>query len=179
MTDTSQFKSNFNESKTQIKSTNKFMCGKYRAKEPSKLFFMSKGEGKHWIQSIFTSLENDFSQMKFNVTMTYSDEVVVQYFIDPHKFTPQQYRSVCHYMNLLISHGIGAEYKLRRRGDRWGVLEELDKKMMNEAIFTHSISFSMYAPWVPVASSTVHKSVARFDRLKARNLALKLHNESK
>ena len=89
------------------------------------------------------------------------------------------------YINHMAQHGIPAEMRLRRRGDRWRVLED-ESTIMNitkkgsdkednieNAPKKQFLVFSFYAPWVNSAHVGAHKLKARQDRDLASSGSLK------
>ncbi len=95
-------------------------------------------------------------------------------------------QALMRYVNHMAQHGIPAEMRLRRRGDRWRVLEDEDSllppvpnKQPASGIVTEGVMpsrekkqvlvFAFYAPWVTSAHVSAHKIKANQDR----QLALK------
>lgn len=88
----------FRSNQTTEKS---FVCGKYRPQELCKKdFYLSdSGDGKEWTRQMFEELRENMSHMKFNVLLTFSNELLVQFTIDMYQFSKQKYEDLNKYMN--------------------------------------------------------------------------------
>ena len=131
--------------------------------------------------------------MKFNISLTYNNEILIQFYILPIIFTRIEYDHITHYLSNMVKHGLGLELGLRKRGDRWGRLEAIpidttnsnsndkvtdtdpqsssnnnNNDNNNTNAPTHYLSYSMYTSWVPTAVLTVHKATSQFDRERTR-----------
>ena len=98
--------------------------------------------------------------------------MIIQF--DPtHSLPPE--KALLRYMNTLARHGLASKLKLKRRGDRWNVVEFIDLPS-NEAPNASEpqarpqkprITFSFYAPWVISGQLKAHRISAQKDRMKA------------
>ena len=109
----------------------KFLCGPFRVftgKEREK----DRRLAAQWAHQIFKLILADWGHMKFKVKFTPEDELLVQFILNGSNTTvssdgataslpPEQ--ALSKYMNQLASHGIAADFGLKKRGDRWGVVE--------------------------------------------------------
>ena len=78
----------------------RFICGKYRPSETCKKdFYAGQGDGVEWTRRMFEELRLNMSHMKFNVLLTFSNELLVQFTIDLYQFSKQKYEDLNHYMN--------------------------------------------------------------------------------
>jgi hypothetical protein len=81
---------------------------------------------------------------------------------------PAELRSpVCKYMTHLVSHGVGAQLQLRRRGDKWGVLEEVVVTPAIASAPRHAVPSPTSSDAVS-PSSEAHSSPGRLSSSPAR-----------
>ena len=170
-----------------------YITGKYHADVCPKKDFIISGQGQKYCQLIYNKLKIDLSHMKFNISLTYNNEILIQFYILPIIFTRIEYDHLTHYLSTMVKHGLGLELGLRKRGDRWGRLEAIpidtttnnsndkvtdtdphssstknNNNNNNTNAPTHYLSYSMYTSWVPTAVLTVHKATSQFDRERTR-----------
>jgi hypothetical protein len=90
-----------------------------------------------------------------------------------HSLPPE--KALLRYMNNMASHGLASKLKLKRRGDRWNVVEFIDQLQIEESSNPDPqerpqkprITFSFYAPWVNSGQLKAHRNIAQRDRMKA------------
>lgn len=82
------------------------------------------------------------------------------------------------YMGTMSRHGIAAERRLRKRGDRWRVIEWIETKSSPEKNHSNSehsnnvtevVVYSFFAPWVTSAQHKAHSFTAKTNRLTTRD----------
>lgn len=157
----------------------KFSCGKYNRKDlPTNTIEMCK-----WTRQVYDHLSSSCKAMRFTVSLSYTNEILVLFPIDSTCFSPASYEELMQIMTTLIKHGLGCQLKLRKRGDRWGCLEEIKSTPTKgtflgeasstpsddpKASTTHNICFSMFTPEVNTAVLSVHKATSQYDRERVR-----------
>lgn len=90
-----------NTSRSNQTTEKSFLCGKYKPQELCKKdFYLSEsGDGKEWTRQMFEELRGSMGHMKFNVLLTFSNELLVQFTIDIYQFSKQKYEDLNKYMN--------------------------------------------------------------------------------
>jgi hypothetical protein len=81
------------------------------------------------------------------------------------------------YMNTLALHGIAAERRLRKRGDRWRVLEKeevvaKDSEECTDNVQKNVLVFAFYTPWYTAASRNIQKRSSQQERVEVRAVEL-------
>lgn len=105
----------------------KFSCGKSRTNSVGKRI-ASDHELIEWANKIFTLLSDDWASLKFKVKITKTEELLILFDYDPENISSElRGPAVGKYMNYLAKHGLAAELGLRKRGDRWGRVEDVEK----------------------------------------------------
>lgn len=104
----------------------------------SKLNAASGLQVKEWTQKIHAKLVRDWSQYKFRVKFTKSNELVIQFqkpvpapSAEANKSTsaplnvifPPPNNTLNKYMHNLATHGLAGAFGLKKRGDRWNIIE--------------------------------------------------------
>lgn len=84
---------------------------------------------KEWTKQIHAKLVKDWPQYKFRVKFTKSNELVIQ-FLKPEPsgsglnvIFPPPNNMLNKYMHTLAQHGLACQFGLKKRGDRWNILE--------------------------------------------------------
>eukprot|EP01032_Pedospumella_encystans_P009879 gene9879-11593_t len=86
---------------------------------------------KEWTKQIHAKLVKDWPQYKFRVKFTKSNELVIQ-FLKPEPggpggglnvIFPPPNNMLNKYMHTLAQHGLACQFSLKKRGDRWNILE--------------------------------------------------------
>ncbi len=95
------------------------------------------------------------------------------------------------YMGTMARHGVAAERRLRKRGDRWRVIEWMEPKLPtnessenpsqsqsvdilnqtnpNSPSMIEVVVYSFFAPWVTSAQHEAHRFTAKTNRLTTRD----------
>lgn len=81
------------------------------------------------------------------------------------------------YMNTMALHGVAARRRLRKRGDRWRVLERVKPAQeqtleQTEAQFKLVLVFAFYTPWFSGATRSIQKRTAQQERVEVRSSEL-------
>ena len=120
---------------------------------------------QYWMKEIFKELSSAWPQLKFKVNFTLNDELLVSFEVGDNVNMAHLGGLLLKYMNNLARHGLGSEFKLKRRGDRWNIYETQHED--NGNLIGH-IVFAFDAPWVNTGTLKVKKAVSMQERLKAK-----------
>jgi hypothetical protein len=148
---------------------------------------VSRDEVALWSREIFDKLSEDWGHLRFTIKFTGSDELVVSF--DAAMLPPGpdgegfEDRALSKYMSTMARHGVAAERRLKKRGDRWRVVEWEDVcepcvdsvqdertpgKESSQPIFKKLLVFSFYAPWCVSSHVSAHKVAAKTERMRTR-----------
>ena len=120
---------------------------------------------QYWMSQIFKELSSAWPQLKFKVNFTLKDELLVSFGVGDNVNIAHLGGLLLKYMNNLARHGLGSQFRLKRRGDRWNVYEtQLDEN----GTTTGHIMFAFDAPWVNTGTLKVKKAAATQEREKAK-----------
>ena len=165
-----------------------FRCGQSFLHQTCLSSILPGENGKLWAKELYKQVVIDFSEYSINVSLTTADEILVEFAVDIHTFTKQNYEVFNKYMNNLVKHGLGSRFRLIKRGDYWGKLIskpsetsvptdsdsnvfETETKVRNQTF----ISYSMLLPLVCNNTNKnntvirVHRAAALFDRAKVKS----------
>lgn len=141
-----------------------------------------------WSKEIFDKLSEDWGHLRFTIKFTSSDELVVSFDTTTLPSGPDgegfEDRALSKYMLTMARHGVAAERRLKKRGDRWRVIEWEDSLDANtnssaerqtgsevqsfESELRQFLVFSFYAPWCTSSHVSAHKIAAKTERLRTR-----------
>lgn len=112
--------------RSDVNDPKKFLYGQFYIKiAPSRAEVVDKA--KLWATEMYKQLSKDWPQYPFKVKFTKSHEFLVM-FEAPEKASnvefPPPNNSLNRYMNQIANHGLAFTFKLKRRGDRWNLLEQ-------------------------------------------------------
>lgn len=115
----------------------RFTCGT-RNKAVANRKIPEKELGVEWTKKIFGLLARDWAHLKFTVKFTKSDELLVQFemavnYNDIPVIGVAMLTSLGKYMTTMVTHGVAAEFGLKKRGDRWGQLEAMPEQSENKS----------------------------------------------
>lgn len=144
---------------------------------------VSREEGVHWCTDLYNKLKEDWGHLRFSVKYSTSDEIIISFDLDLLRTNPKDNEvhdaTLCKYMTRLTTCGLAAEHRLRKRGDRWRVIEDVEviSKATNEGeddVVTSKevLVFTYVAPWCKDVSLKVKRGAAVLDRLQARDTVL-------
>ncbi len=162
-------------------NSTKFLCGPFRAnvgREKEK----DKESAQLWTGKIFKIIQQDWGHLRFKVKFVVNDELLIQFIINDDRVTLQTHNNTLppegalnKYMQQLAAHGYAAEVGLKKRGDRWGVIEKttIDD---NEVLL---LTFSMYAPWSSKGQINAAKKYADMSRSNGIVFAENYKNSNK
>lgn len=121
---------------------------------------LNKSQIDGCVSHIFSKLCQDWPQLRFAVKYTSSEEILVDFDAD----LVDNIDAVRRYISYDAQHGKPAELKLRKRGDRWGIIED------GKIVFCYSLPGTGGASW-----ETSRKAAKKErDQSKAKLLAEKM-----
>ena len=120
---------------------------------------------QHWMGEIFSELSSAWPQLKFTVKFTQSDELIVGFIVGEDVNFASLGGLLLKYMNNLARSGLGSQFKLQRRGDRWNIFE---RESRDDGKIVGQLVFAFDAPWVKTNSNNVNKAVAAAERARAK-----------
>eukprot|EP00602_Paraphysomonas_sp_CaronLab_P003943 CAMPEP_0185018454 /NCGR_PEP_ID=MMETSP1103-20130426/1171_1 /TAXON_ID=36769 /ORGANISM="Paraphysomonas bandaiensis, Strain Caron Lab Isolate" /LENGTH=293 /DNA_ID=CAMNT_0027548267 /DNA_START=393 /DNA_END=1274 /DNA_ORIENTATION=+ len=124
-----------------------------------------------WSKEIFDLLSTDWGHLRFSIRFTGDDELVVSFDTALLESDGQiKDRALARYMGHLARHGVAAERRLRKRGDRWRVLEWEDATPGGSEV-KQVLVFSFYAPWYTAGHVPARKTAATAERTRTRRTA--------
>ena len=140
---------------------------------------VSREEGIHWCTDIYKKLKEDWQHLRFSIKYSTSDEVIISFDLDmlQNKETGDiQDSTLCKYMTRLTTCGIAAEHRLKKRGDRWRIIEDVeviikatDENSEDTVTCKEVLVFTYMAPWCKNIPLKVKREAAIVDRLQARD----------
>jgi hypothetical protein len=161
-------------------NSTKFLCGPFRAnvgREKEK----DKEAAQLWTGKIFKIIQQDWGHLRFKVKFVVNDELLIQFIINDDRTLQTHNNSLPpegalnKYMQQIAAHGYAAEVGLKKRGDRWGLVEKavIDE---NEVLL---LTFSMYAPWSSKGQVNAAKKYADLSRTNGIIFAENTKNANK
>ena len=143
---------------------------------------VSREDVSIWSKEIFDQLAEDWSHLRFSVKFTATDELVVSFdtsMMPKAEEGGYDDRALGRYMITMARHGVAARRRLKKRGDRWRVVEweECDasttssvpeKARAANPSMKQFLVFSFYAPWCVDSHVSAHKGAAVTERLRTR-----------
>ena len=149
---------------------------------------VSREEGVHWCTSIYNQIKKDWGHLRFSIKYSTSDEIIISFDLDLLRDgnNDVQDSALCKYMTRLTTHGLAAQHRLKKRGDRWRVIEDVEvvtKATSAEEEDTVSckevLVFVYVAPWCNDISLQVKRGAAINDRLQVRDNTTQLKTKKK
>jgi hypothetical protein len=132
---------------------------------------------EYWMSEIFSELSASWPQLRFDVKFTLRDELLVSFVMNVDVNVTTLSGPLLKYMNNLGRVGLAAQFRLKRRGDRWNVFEtELPE---GSTVVVSILMFAFYAPWVKIGQLNVHKSIAAAQRVQAKQNKLAANDRKK
>mmetsp|Transcript_15032 Transcript_15032/g.24889 ORF Transcript_15032/g.24889 Transcript_15032/m.24889 type:complete len:484 (+) Transcript_15032:128-1579(+) len=154
-----------------------------------------------WGRELFEQLGRDWAHLRFSLRCRGTDELAVSFDLpepEPAPTAPssqaqgQEYdhdhassplvTALGRYMNTMALHGVAAHRRLRKRGDRWRVLERAepaaDKKKEKQKDKQQQergklvLVFAFYTPWFSGATRNIQKRTAQQERVEVRSSEL-------
>lgn len=139
-----------------------------------------------WGRELFEQLGRDWAHLRFSLRCRGTDELVVSFDLPAPATTGASAQEHDHessplvtalgrYMNTLALHGVAAHRRLRKRGDRWRVLERVEPAAGQEQTQEQSklvLVFAFYTPWFSGATRSIQKRTAQQERVEVRSSEL-------
>ena len=147
---------------------------------PSLAFSSASGDNSRdevgvWCKRIYKDLSETWPQLRFTVKFTLQDELIVSFILDNDVNISRFALPLLKYMNNMARIGLAAEFKLKRRGDRWNVIE--NEQLSEEVSVRALLIYALYAPWVNTSQRAVHKAAAVTERNLARTKTMKFRTD--
>lgn len=154
-----------------------FVLGKGRDREAS------RDDIYIWCREIYEKLSVDWSHLRYHMQVLDGQEIVVLFEMSTLRSEESAASGIAdvalsRYMGTMARHGIAAERRLRKRGDRWRVLEWMELKPSDNIATSDSqpspqmvevVVYSFFAPWVTSAQNKAHRYTAKTNRLHTRD----------
>jgi hypothetical protein len=156
-----------------------FVLGKGRDREAS------RDDIYGWCREIYEKISTDWSHLRFHMQVLDGEEIVVFFEmktlkgdVDSPSTAGLAEVALSRYMGTMARHGVAAERRLRKRGDRWRVLESMELKQTSEGVLDHNqespqmqevVVYSFFAPWVTSAQNKAHRHTAKTNRRHTRD----------
>lgn len=166
---------------------------------------VSRDEGVHWCAAIYNKIKEDWSHLRFSIKYSSSDEIIISFDVEMllNEKGEVQDSALCRYMTQMTAHGLAADFRLKKRGDRWRVIEDIevitkssrnvenntqqqeqeedeeeekekDDDENNVIVSSKEVLVFVYvAPWRRDMSLKVRRGVAIDERKQARQVVLK------
>mmetsp|Transcript_13250 Transcript_13250/g.21699 ORF Transcript_13250/g.21699 Transcript_13250/m.21699 type:complete len:425 (+) Transcript_13250:72-1346(+) len=143
---------------------------------------VSREEGIHWCTDIYNKIKEDWNHLRFSIKYSNSDEIIISFDLDMLKNSNGDIQDgpLCKYMTRLTTHGLAAKHRLKKRGDRWRVIEDVevvtkatDGSDDNIVTSKEVLIFVYVAPWCRNISLKVKRNAAVNGRIQARDTVLK------
>jgi hypothetical protein len=161
-----------------------FVLGKGRDREAARDDIYS------WCREIYEKISTDWSQLRYHMQVLEGQEIVVLFEMNTLRGDSDgsgSYAEVAlsRFMGTMSRHGVAAERRLRKRGDRWRVLEWMEVKPTPGAtpprdsiesgsdtassVMVEVVVYSFFAPWVTSAQNKAHRHAAKTNRRHTRD----------
>lgn len=150
-----------------------FVLGKGRDREAS------RDDIYGWCREIYEKISADWSHLRFHIQVRDGEEIVIFFEIGTLKGDLNSQSTVglaevalSRYMGTMARHGVAAQRRLRKRGDRWRVLESMELKQTSEGVspkMEEVVVYSFFAPWVNSAQNKAHRHTAKTNRRHIRD----------
>jgi hypothetical protein len=157
-----------------------FVLGKGRDREASRDDIYS------WCREIYEKISADWSHLRYHMQVIDGQEIVVLFEMSTlcgESESSGGYAEVAlsRFMGTMSRHGVAAERRLRKRGDRWRVIEWMEGKSTASATGADSVpdatsntmvevvAYAFFAPWVTSAQNKAHRHTAKTNRRHTRN----------
>ncbi len=154
----------------------KFLFGPFYQNVPPIAKEVPKSKAKGWVKQLYAQLSEDWSGLIFSVKLT-EQEIVIKFPTQCQALPAES--ALQKYMLRLASHGNPGKWGLRKRGDRWGVMEVPQTMLGDGERFNTSISdvladqtangeamitFSYFLPWIKSGLRKVTKATGKSAR---------------
>jgi hypothetical protein len=161
-----------------------FVLGKGRDREAARDDIYS------WCREIYEKISTDWSHLRYHMQVLEGQEIVVLFEMNTLRGDSDgsgSYAEVAlsRFMGTMSRHGVAAERRLRKRGDRWRVLEWMEVKPTPGAtpprdsiesgsdtassVMVEVVVYSFFAPWVTSAQNKAHRHAAKTNRRHTRD----------
>lgn len=164
-----------------------FLFGPFYQNVPAVAKEVPKASAKGWVRNLYKQLSEDWGGLIFSVKLT--DQEIVVKFPTQSQALPAE-SALQKYMLRLASHGDPGKWGLRKRGDRWCIMEVpspvsdglntsisdilADQTAQGEAMLT----FAYFLPWVKSGLRTVTKASGQAARDRVLNARRKKAEEA-
>jgi hypothetical protein len=146
-----------------------FIAGPFYKSVPATATTVPKENAKRWVKELYEQLAIDWSNLLFSVKLT-DQEIVVKF---PASQTLPPEGALVKYMLRLAGHGNPQKWGLKKRGDRWCVIENPMQNSIadnsSSGVISKSeflLTFAFYLPWVRHGLRNVTKAAGNAARLK-------------
>jgi hypothetical protein len=157
-----------------------FVLGKGRDREAS------RDDIYGWCREIYEKISTDWSHLRYHMQVLDGQEIAVFFEMktlkgaldSPSSSAGLAEVALSRYMGTMARHGVAAERRLRKRGDRWRVLESMELKQsseegqdqnQNSPQMEEVVVYSFFAPWVTSAQNKAHRHTAKTNRRHTRD----------
>ena len=147
---------------------------------------VSREEGVNWCKDIYNNLKEDWGHLRFSIKYSTDDEIIVSFDVDKLINNGKiDDSTLCKYMSRLTTHGVAAQHRLKKRGDRWRIIEDVEVTTKSPESDEDVVSskevlvFTYMAPWCKDLSLKVKRNAATNNRLNVRKKVLKNRKSNK
>lgn len=199
--------------RADVQDKSKHLSGVFHSNVSNKNREKERNEAGLWTKKMFIQLQKDWPHLRFKVKFTSEDELLIQFIIteesivsiggtqNTSKDLPRGHALV-KYMQQVATHGMASAEGLRKRGDRWGCMEEgtvkvspsitattdnsgavssdsegtftvIDNEMIEKEV--KLLTFSFFAPW----SNRGKLEAAKIASFRSRMSAIKYADKQK
>lgn len=156
-----------------------FLYGPFYQNVPATASEIPRTQAKGWVKSLYQQLAEDWAELIFSIKLT-AQEIVIKFPTQSQRLPAES--ALAKYMLRQAGHGNPQKWGLRKRGDRWCVMEvpqlgasgNLDNGSISTILAEQTVAgepmltFSFFLPWETAGLQKVTKQAGQAARDRVR-----------